>query len=58
MKAAQRREIADRVALIAVDRFEAFCRTLPCNVFPEELLEMQHDIEDDIYRELGGNRAA
>jgi hypothetical protein len=52
MKAAQRREIADRAALIAVDRFEAYCKTLPFDVFPEELLEMQHEIEDDIYREL------
>lgn len=52
MKAAQRREIADRHAVMAVDRFEAFCKILPCDVFPEELLEIQQDLEDEFYREL------
>lgn len=58
MKAAQRRVIADRHALMAVDRFEAFCRNLPCDVFPEELLEIQQELEDEFYRELAGVRAA
>lgn len=52
MKAAQRRTIADQAALLAVDLFEAWCERLPCDVFPEELLELQHEIEDKLYADL------
>lgn len=53
MKADLRREISDRAAEIAVDLFQGFCaNALPCDVFPEELLELQHDLEDVLYREL------
>jgi hypothetical protein len=52
MKADKRREIADRAALVAVDRFEAYLEECEMSVFPEELLAIQHDIEEDLYREL------
>lgn len=52
MKAAQRRTIADQAALLAVDLVEAWCERLPCGVFPEELLELQHEIEDKLYADL------
>lgn len=48
MKAAARREVADRFALAAVDLAEK----LPTDPLPEDLLEMQHELEDLFYREL------
>jgi hypothetical protein len=49
MKAPKRREIADRFALVAVDLADR----LPRDPLPEDLLEMQHELEDLFYRELG-----
>lgn len=48
MKATVRREVADRFALVAVDLAEK----LPHDPLPEDLLEMQHELEDLFYREL------
>lgn len=57
MKADLRRQIADRAAELAVDKFDEFTKSLPCDVFPEELLQLQHDLEDDLYRELAQVKA-
>jgi hypothetical protein len=49
MKAPQRRQIADRFAVMAVDLVEAS----PWHqAFPEELLELQHRLEEQFYVEL------
>jgi hypothetical protein len=48
MKAAKRREIADQFAIAAVDLAEK----LPEDPIPEDLMDMQHELEDLFYREL------
>lgn len=54
MKAELRQRIADRAAELAVDKFQAFCdEHVPSHcVIPEDLLDIQHEIEDELYREL------
>lgn len=52
MEANLRRRIADRAAEMAVDKFDELSERLPCEVFPEELLKLQEDIEDELYREM------
>lgn len=51
MQADLRRKIAARAAELAVDKFDEF---LGASAFlpPEELLELQEDIEAEVYREL------
>jgi len=56
LKAEQRRKIADRAAEIAVDEFVEFYKQLTQDKHmaphPEEFLELQHNIEDLLYREF------
>lgn len=48
MKAPARRVVADRFAEVAVD----LAAKLPARPMPEDLLEMQHELEELFYREL------
>jgi hypothetical protein len=48
MKADKRREIADQFAVAAVDLADK----LPGEPLPEDLMDMQHELEDLFYREL------
>ena len=58
MKADLRRQIAERIAELAVDRLQALCdeQSPPRYVAPEDLLDIQHDLEDVLYRELASVR--
>lgn len=52
MQADLRRRIADRAAELAVDKFHEMSEEEDWGVFPEELLQLQRDIEDELYREM------
>lgn len=52
LKAIDRRRVADRAAELAVDMFVDWMAERHHSAFPEELLELQHNLEDELYREL------
>lgn len=52
MRADLRRRIAARAAELAVDKFHEASSEHGYGAFPEDLLQLQHDIEDELYREM------
>lgn len=56
MKADQRRRIADYVAEKAVDKMNELQEIMNITIFPEELLEVQIQLEDEIYCDLADTK--